>query len=356
MRKKNLLLVALCLLLVVAFAACTAPKEETTATAEPKPTAKATTETVAETTTEAAAEPTPVEIDWPTKAIELVVPANPGGDTDTNARAFAQYLEKELGQSVVVVNMSGGSGGLAFQDLIDSGTEGNKFVFYHSGAAIAEIMGVYEFSVLDKFELLAMPVLDNTNAFVISTKNPNFNDLPSMVAYMKEHPQEVTFATETGSFTHLHVLAFQEAAGVEFNIVDAGTASEKTAALLGQQLDVIGTQYGLIKDYVTSGDFNCIGLLSAERNPNAPEIPTLKEFGYDVVFSKFFYIAANVGTDQAILDKFNAACKVVSENPDYQALAATSLVEPTYMTQEEAEAYYANQVEIYKSFLKDYIN
>ena len=84
------------------------------------------------------------------------------------------------------------------------------------------MMGMYEeFNVLDDFKLSGMPILDYSNAFVINAENDKFSDLESMIAYMKDHPGEVSFATETGSFTHLHVLALEAAAGVSFNLVDA---------------------------------------------------------------------------------------------------------------------------------------
>ena len=69
-------------------------------------------------------------------------------------------------------------------------------------------------------------------------------------------------------------------AGVKFQIVDAGTAANKTTELLGQRLDVIGTQAGLVKDYYTTGEFTCLGVLADERLEGAPDIPTLKEQGY----------------------------------------------------------------------------
>ena len=231
--------------------------------------------------------------EWPARTIELVVPANPGGDTDANARALAAALTEEMGWNVVVSNMAGGAGAVAFEDVLSNPDDGYRFVFYHSGAAITQIMGMYEsFNVLDDFKLAGMPVLDYSNAFVSNTANEKFSDVETMVAYMKANPGDVTFATETGSFTHLHVLAFQEAAGVEFHIVDAGTASQKTTELLGKRLDVIGTQAGLVRDYLDTKEFTCLGILADERLAGRPEIPTMKEQGYDIVFSKFFYLAS----------------------------------------------------------------
>lgn len=294
--------------------------------------------------------------DWPARSIELIVPANPGGDTDANARALAAALNETMGWNVIVTNMNGGAGAVAFEDVLANPDPGYRFVFYHSGSCITELMGMYEgYKVLDDFKLAGMPVLDYSNAFVINSGNEHFSDLPSMVEYMKANPGSVTFATETGSFTHLHVLAFEAAAGVSFNIVDAGTAAQKTTELLGKRLDVIGTQAGLVRDYLDTKEFTCLGILADERLAGRPEIPTLKEQGYDVVFSKFFYVAAPNGTDDAIVAAMNEGLAKAVENETFKAYCETALVNPTSMSPEETEAYFAEQEGIYASYLADYI-
>ena len=75
--------------------------------------------------------------EWPERAIELIVPANPGGDTDANARALAAALNEQLGWNVIVSNMNGGSGAVAFDNLLENPDDGYRFVFYHSGGTIA---------------------------------------------------------------------------------------------------------------------------------------------------------------------------------------------------------------------------
>ena len=295
--------------------------------------------------------------DWPERSIELIVPANPGGDTDSNARALAAALNEELGWNVIVTNMAGGSGAVAFEDLLSNPDDGYRFVFYHSGACITQMLGMYEeFNVLDDFKLAGMPFLDYSNAFVMNTANTKFSDLPSMVAYMKEHPGEVTFATETGSFTHLHCVAFEQAAGVEFSIVDAGTAAQKTTELLGNRLDVIGTQAGLVKDYYQTGEFKCLGLLADERLEGAPDIPTLKEQGYDVVFSKFFYLAAPNSVDDSVINAMNAGLSKVLDNAGLRDYAVKQWVNISSMAPDVTEKYYAEQYDLYSKYLADYIN
>ena len=293
--------------------------------------------------------------EWPERSIELIVPANPGGDTDANARALAAALNEELGWNVIVSNMSDGSGTVAYEDVMNNPDDGYRFVFFHSGAAITELMGLYDFSVLDDFKLAGMPFLDYSSSFLINTENDKFSDLPSMIAYMKEHPGEVSFATETGNFTHLHVLALEAAAGVKFNIVDAGTAAQKITELLGKRLDVIDTQAGLVRDYLDTNQFACLGIMAEERLAGRSEIPTLKEQGYDIVFPKFFYLAAPNSVDDSVINTLNEGLAKVVNNEALNTYATNALVNVTSMTPEETEAYYAEQAAIYASYLTDYI-
>ena len=291
--------------------------------------------------------------EWPERAIELIVPANPGGDTDANARALAAALNDTMGWNVIVSNMSGGSGAVAFKDALANPDDGYRYVFYHSGACITQMMEMYDtFNVLDDFKLAGMPILDYSNAFIINSENEKFSDLPSMIAYMKENPAKVTFATETGSFTHLHVLALEAAAGVEFNIVDAGTAAQKITELLGKRLDVIGTQAGLVRDYVTTGQFTILGIMSEdEMKIGDVTLKTVKEQGYDVVFSKFFYLAAPNAVDDAIVAKMNEGLQKALESEKFKEYAESALLNLTYMTPEETEKYYQEQYDLYAGFL-----
>ena len=288
---------------------------------------------------------------WPERAVEYVVPANPGGDSDINCRVFLKYMEKELGQSQVVVNMAGAGGAVGMANVAQARPNGYRALFYHSGALIGEIMEIIPMSLTESFELAGMPVIDKSNCFAANAKAP-YSTPKELVEYAKANPGKVSFATETGSFTHLHVLALEEAAGIKFNIADAGTASEKITALLGGRIDIIGTQYGLIKDYIKNEEFKCLGILSDQNLEGATDVHTFKQDGYDLVFDKFFYVAFPKGTDKAIIEKFNAAAKKVAENPDYIAECKRNFVNANYFTPEETINYVTEQMGNYKKYEK----
>lgn len=294
--------------------------------------------------------------EWPERAIELIVPANPGGDTDANARALAAALNEQLGWNVIVSNMNGGSGAVAFDNLLENPDDGYRFVFYHSGGTIAQLMGMYEYSLTDDFKMVGLPFMDYSSAFLSNAKNEKFNDIPSLVAYMKEHPGEVTFATETGNFTHLHMLAFEAAAGVKFAMADVGTASQKITELLGNRIDIIDTQAGLVRDYLATGEFVNLGIMAEDKIAGHEDLMTIKEQGYDVVFPKYFYIAGPATMDDAVVAAFNEALNAIQDNAGLLEYANTALVNVTNKSPEDTVAFIKGQEEVYHSFLADYID
>ena len=274
------------------------------------------------------------ESSYPTKPIEIVVPAGAGGDTDLNTRTMAKYLEKELGTTMIITNVNGAGGTTGTKKVLDSKPDGYTVLSYHNSTLISKILGLVDYTYSD-FEVAGMGVMDKGNAFIINNKS-EFKNLDDLIAFAKENPEKVTVATEVGSFTHLQLLAFEAATGTKFNIVDVGGASDKITALLGGRIDIIPTQLGLVNSYVESGDFRALGIMSEERLKAAPDVPTFKEQGVDLVMDKFFFWGFPKGTPEEIVDTFTKALEKVVANEEYQKEMEGYMVEPVYLNPAEA--------------------
>lgn len=272
------------------------------------------------------------EIDWPTKPVTVVVPYSAGGDTDTYARAACTALEKKLGQPFVVVNTTGGSGIVASEEVRAADPDGYTLLFHHTGASLVhEAMGKTSFSFTDDF-LNVCTVARATTYTMVVPANSGWNTLEEFVAYCKDHPGEVRYSNVFGSNTHFQAMLLQEALGVEFNLLDVGTgASDRVAAFLGKQVDVLVIDYMNVGDYIENGDMIALGVCAEERVPGMEDIPTFKEQGYDVQASKNYEFRFPVGTDQAIADKLSAACKdIVQNDADFAAALAIYCAYPFY--------------------------
>jgi tripartite-type tricarboxylate transporter receptor subunit TctC len=278
---------------------------------------------------------------YPSKPIQVIVPAGPGGDTDLNCRLVNKYLEKELGQPIIVVNVNGAGGSLGSRKVKDSDPDGYTVLFFHPSMFLNKMMGLVDYS-FGEFENAGIAVMDNTNIFVVHASSP-YQGIQDVIKAAKEKPGSIKFATETGAFTHLHVLAFEDTAKIKLNVVDVGSASQKIVALLGKQVDIIGINYGIIKDYVATGKFRVIGVLADKRNPLIPDVKTFKEQGVNIAFPKFFYYLFPKNTPAPVVKRFTEALKKVSADNVLKNDLEKFTVSPLYMSPAEATKYMKKQ-------------
>lgn len=278
---------------------------------------------------------------YPTKPIQVVVPVAPGGDTDVNARLLNKYLEKELGKPLVVVNVDGGGGTIGMRRVMSAKTDGYTALFFHGEAMVPKLAGLVNFG-LEAFQMAAIALVDDTTVLVTHKDTP-YKDMKSFVEYAKANPSQVEFGILTGGYPHVIGVALQKQLGIKLNMVDIGGNSAKLVALRGHKVDLVNLQYSLAKDYIASGDFVSLGLLSKQRNPLTPDVPTTAEQGYPLEFNKFFFFAMPKGTPMPVVEQFSAAVKRVIANPEYQAEAKRFYLTPTYMGPEEAAQYAQKQ-------------
>jgi tripartite-type tricarboxylate transporter receptor subunit TctC len=274
---------------------------------------------------------------YPNKPIQVIVPAGAGGDTDLNSRLVAKFLEKELKQPIIIVNVNGAGGSLGTRKVKDADPDGYTVLFFHPSMLLNKVMGLVDYSFGD-FENAGIAVMDNTNIFVVNASSP-YNGIKDVIAAAKAKPGTIKFATETGGFTHLQVLAFEDAAKIKLNVVDVGSAAQKTVALLGKQVDMIGISYGIIKDYVATGKFRVVGVLSEKRNPLIPDVKTFKEQGVNIAFPKFFFYLFPKKTPADVVNKFSAALKKVTATKELKAELNKFMVSPEYMAPASANKY-----------------
>ncbi len=291
---------------------------------------------------------------YPEKNVQFIVPANAGGGTDVSCRLIAKYLEADLGQPMVVVNMAGAGGSLAARKVMDSKADGYTALYFHNSMLISNLMGITDFSY-DAFKVAGIVSHMNTSSFYVNSKS-DIKDLPDLIAKAKAAPGTITYATETGAYTHLMALAFQQAAGIEFNIVDVGTNSQKIAALKGNKIDVMPGLWGSAEQYVQSGDFRCLSMFGDERNPLAPDVPTAREQGVDFTHDGYYFaIFFPKETPDEVVDTMSAALDRVAHNPSFLDEALKAKMEIQFMNREESLAHIKKVAGIYDGF-KDVVN
>lgn len=280
--------------------------------------------------------------DWPKKSIQFVVPYNAGGDTDYYARATAKYLEKVLGQSIVVVNTAGASGTTGALSVLDQDADGYCFLFGHQSVLFNQAAGTVPFDYLTDFIAVGSPLVDRTYGLYCHADAP-YSTLAELAEYCKAHPGEVSTIAATGGSSGMNVALMEKAlGGIQFRWVEGPSSSaEKLAGFLGGQYDLLTGNFAQYKDYIAEGTIVPLG------NYGSEDVPVLTEQGvyswitqgYDHSEDYMFMLRAKAGTDQAIIDKLADALAQVCEDADYQAEIAVYNATVEFQTGDACVAY-----------------
>ncbi|MGE4283026.1 MAG: tripartite tricarboxylate transporter substrate binding protein [Clostridia bacterium] len=323
------------------FAGCGAKETPNTATPEQK--------TQAPKPEEKKEEPK-AEIKWPTKPIQILVPASAGGGTDISARLVGAAIEKEFGQPVVIVNMNGGGGSVASRQVKDSAPDGYTFIWWHNGMLVNKLMNIVDYSY-ESFEVGPVVVADNSNGLFVNSKG-KYKDFTSFVEAAKANPGKLTYATEFGSFTHLQGVALCDALDIKLNIADIGSDSVKRTALLGAQIDTSPGLYGTFKPQVDSGDFGYIAALSENKPSFIPkDVKSVKELGYDFSFDGYnFGLFAPKGTSKEIMNKISDALEKATKDQAFADEMGKKYMAIAFKNPEAATKYWGDLTAQYEKY------
>ena len=254
--------------------------------------------------------------------LRIVVPYPPGGGADLLARALAAWIGVKQGRTVVVENRPGASGTIGASYVARLPADGETVLQADAaGMVIQPLVNRLPYG-FDDFAAVARLV---TNVVVVAASpESGIRDVAGLVARARTRSGALTYATP-GLLSHLHVAmeAFAGAAGVEMvHVPFQGTAPGVTAALAGQ-VDLIALPPGALAAGVGERRLRPVAVMAAERVPELPDVPTLRESGFDLVFNGWRGFFAPRGTPRSATAVWERAAFEAPQDPAFaQRLAA----------------------------------
>ena len=216
--------------------------------------------------------------DWPTRPVRMLVGSAPGGGTDAMARAVADRLAPLLRQPVIVENRPGVSNTLAV-DMTAKSTDGHTMVM---GVVTAHAIAPHllKLGYDSNRDLVPVAYVGAVPNVLVVGNNLSANSVQELVALARKEPGRINFASSgTGSTQHIAAEMFKDAAGIELTHVPyKGSAAALVDLVSGQvqmSFDTMPSVIGQIK----AGKLRALGVTSARRNAQLPQVPTLAEAG-----------------------------------------------------------------------------
>lgn len=250
------------------------------------------------------------------RRVEIMIPAKEGGGLDTTIRAFAPYLEKELGTNVVINNKDGASGTAGYTWSHNSVNDGYAFQFTAPSAILADAQGVCSFDLMS--ELIPVSGLTSADGLLFASKVAPFTTVEEMIDYAKAHPGEVTIATDSPKgISGAMIAEFCDQAGIELNWITSD-AGEVLVSMMAGDVDLYVGTWSDAGAYVESGDMSAIVVLAPQRNEMYPDVPCSGDLGFDAQLGFFRVFTAMKGTPQEAIDAFAAAVVAASQNPEWE--------------------------------------
>jgi tripartite-type tricarboxylate transporter receptor subunit TctC len=265
--------------------------------------------------------------DWPVKQVELINPFAAGAAADIQARKLVEIISRDLGQPMVVRNVLGAGGAIAYNEVHRAKADGYTLIWY-SGAIntlAARKQIPYDYNA---FEPIAGVGVETVSIAV--AKNAPGKDFKEFIAYAKKNSGKVTIGNSgMGSVTHMVPLAMAAKAGIKVIHVPFGTGLAM-AALMGGKIDSSSQHPAEVFNQVKAGEVRILAVSSEKRIALWPDVPTMKESGVDLEFDQWRGIAAPKGTPKAVVDKLSPLVKKAVESKEWIDFTATVGSTPRY--------------------------
>lgn len=265
--------------------------------------------------------------EYPNRPITLIVPFGPGGESDTFARMIQRTIAENqfLDQEVVVKNVGGAGATIGSGQARKADPDGYTMLILHEALITAQVSGKVSYGP-ESFEPIAAS--GKTNMVIAVAEDSPYQTLQELMQAAKETPNELVFAANLGAPVHYAGLILEkELPGAHFVYTQKGGGASRFEAVIGGHVDVSAFSLG---EYVSfkDGGLRAIAISSEVRHPEAMEIPTAKEQGFNFVHANMHFWWFPKDTEQSKIDFMADVIRKCMATPQVHSQLATRLSEP----------------------------
>lgn len=259
---------------------------------------------------------------WPTKPVRFIVPFGAGGTTDLFARMIGEHLQAKWGQAFVIENRAGAAGNVGVEALAKSPADG-YVIGMGTVSTHAINPALYKekipFNNIRDFAPVSLIALV-PNVLVVNPDRIKAKSVPELVDYIKANPGKVTFASSgVGTSIHLAGELMQQMIGGKMVHVPYRSSGQVMNDLIGGQVDLAFDNAPLAWPQVQGGKLRGLAVTTLERQPFAPDLPTMDEHIKGFEATSWHGVFAPAATPPAIVDKLSKEIQAFLRQPATEA-------------------------------------
>jgi tripartite-type tricarboxylate transporter receptor subunit TctC len=257
---------------------------------------------------------------YPSKPVKVVVPFGPGSATDIVIRIVGEHMRPILGQPVVIENKPGAFGIIAIEDMARSRPDGYTLQIGNPGTnALTPIIYKKKFKIdYDKEVIMVTRLSEVPLVLAATTKDFAPKTYAEFIAYAKANPGKVRYASVgTGSNNHYDTEAFAQWAGIELtHLPNKGGGAAITNDLVTGDAHVALVNAASSTGVIKAGQVRALAVMSQQRLPDYPDVPTLAELGYPNSKGLWSALYAPAATPRDVLETVRkAAAQALASEP-----------------------------------------
>jgi tripartite-type tricarboxylate transporter receptor subunit TctC len=256
---------------------------------------------------------------FPSKPVRIIVPYTPGSPNDVLARLLAQQLQAKLGQAVVIDNKPGGGTTIGSKAAAAAPADGYTLLFSSSALMIEPILTKQiEYDPQRDFAPIAF--IARTSMLLTINAQVPANSVEEFVAYAKANPGKLSLGFAQGTVSQLIAEYFNRLHKLDITSVPYRGGALVIPDMLGGRIHMYWPSPATVLPLIREGKIKALASSSPERNPDLPDVPTLKELGLDELSLEFWAgVWAPAGTPADIVEKLNSAINAALQSPEMVA-------------------------------------
>lgn len=258
---------------------------------------------------------------YPSKPITLVVPFPPGGQADLSARPLASAMSQLLKQPVVVLNRPGAAGAIGHRAVATAAPDGYTLlvtlVSVQALPIVDRLFGREQSYTMDQLAPLALLVADPP-VLVVGADKP-WQSVKDLVDDARKRPDDIVYS-HSGLYgpSHLPMEMFLHAAGIKMRGLPAVGGGPTMALVLGGSAAMWASPPAMAVSQVAANKLRPLATFGAQRHPGFPQVPTLKELGYDVEYFVWSGAFAPRGTPEPVMKTLRDSIRKAAASTEFR--------------------------------------